>query len=355
MYEELSKTKHGMTYSNTLNKIYLVYKWPIYRAAPGSHKVPVEEVLHYNAAELLKVLDKDTYGNFQFYSWLQELSQKEFNPVALKLSDFPYRLIPRGVRPRVVPKPPAPSSIQMVASASRDSDDSGSINSDASSRAGKLPRGRPSGKKSSLRLVSKSRKRIHAELESGSDYDDAEPKRSHYFDDGDAMDVDVADASSPEETSQEPIKIVLRAEKVPSIAAHGPNEVWICEEEECGYVVRGGDAQDCQDRVKKHFEEHERQTNMVELAVAESRGHMPVKYAYFPPFLILVEMPPPTYSLPPSPPPPHDLHSTPSSRPRGRENPSTASTDHSFHSHISRFRRRPHPVSDSLGKLTRAS
>jgi hypothetical protein len=30
------------------------------------------------------------------------------------------------------------------------------------------------------------------------------------------------------------------------------------------------------------------------------------------------------------------------------------STEGSFQSHVSQFRRRPHPVSDSIGKLTRA-
>ncbi|KAH6892218.1 hypothetical protein B0T10DRAFT_457933 [Thelonectria olida] len=366
-YKELASSKAGMTYSNTLNKIYLAYKFPSYRVAPGTHKVPIEEVLHYNASDLLKVLDKEKYGKFQFYSWLQEISTKEFNPISIERSSFPYTLIPRGIRAPRVPKPPAPPpAAQPGAHALRDSDgDGGSNDSDVSSRAGKLPRGRPSGKKSSLRLVTASRKRVHAALESDSELEELEPKRSHYFSEGDDMDVDSAeeDTSSPEEASesdQQPIKIIIRADKAPSTAPRGPNEAWTCEEEDCGYVVRGGDARGCQDRVRKHFQEHEQQAKRVNLAVAESRGHMPIKYAWFPPFLILVEFhastPSPSPPLPPFPPPaiPVGKTSSPSFTPPPASK-STVSTEGSFQSHVSQFRRRPHPVSDSIGKLTRAS
>ncbi|KAK7432770.1 hypothetical protein QQZ08_000631 [Neonectria magnoliae] len=301
-YAKLSTSRQGMTVLSTLNKIYFNYKFPNYReGGPGSHKIPVMEVLQYNAEELLRVIDRGKYSKFEVYSWLEGLTKKEFKPVAIKASDFPYALIPRGTRPRPIKDPEPVPSIQTdnVATWSQN-DDASSIHSGPSPRGSKRPRGRP--KKSSLRLVIGSKKRLHSELESDPDLGETESKKSHYFDDGDDA-MGEADAASPTESEdtplldQGPVKIIIRADKIPSTVAHGPHETWTCDEEDCGYVVRGGDEEECQKRIKDHFQEHEEQVKRVNLAMSESRGQLPIKYAYFPPFLIVVEIQPPSVSL----------------------------------------------------------
>ncbi|KAF4469733.1 hypothetical protein FALBO_3379 [Fusarium albosuccineum] len=288
-----TQSKKGMTMLSTLNKLYLTYKFPNYKnGQSGCHKIPAEEVLHYNAEALLETLDKARFGGHELYSWLQEAVSRPFRPVAIKPSEFPYSLIQRGNRPRPVKanQPPAASPF--------DDDVSSGPRSSPAGKSLRRP-GRPSGIKSSLRLATESKKRPHSDVDSDSEDEELVPKKSHYFANGDEVMEDEAGSSSPEEAevSREasPIKIVIRADKIPSTVPHGPNETWVCEEEDCGYVVRGGDVDKCQERIKRHFRQHEDQMERVNLAMTEgTRGHLPIKYAYFPPFLILVEFPPPS-------------------------------------------------------------
>lgn len=379
VYDQIGKGKKGMIMLSTLNKLFFSYKFPTFKnGESGCHRIPVEELLHYNAQALLQVLDKDKYSGHEFYSWLQAAAERPFVPVALKPSDLPYRLVPRGSRPRPSKATqPLPEAQGLVTSGLEDDLSS----TPRSSPAGKSLRrpGRPSGKKSSLRLTTGSKKRLHSDIDSESEEDESRPKRSHYFSDGDEdMEVDAQATSSedevPREASQEPIKIVIRADKIPSTVSHGPNETWVCEEEDCGYVVRGGDVQECQQRIQRHFQEHGSQMDRVSLAMTEgTRGHLPIKYAYFPPFLILVEFPPP----PPATNTPTTTTTTtttattsstftttttsaiithyqpqpPSSSPNDPPEP-TVPTTGNFKSLVSRFRRRPHPVSDKIARLT---
>lgn len=379
VYDQIGKNKKGMIMLSTLNKLFFSYKFPNFKnGESGCHKIPVEELLHYNAQALLQVLDKDKYSGHEFYSWLQAAAGRPFVPVALKPSDLPYRLVPRGSRPRPSKATqPLPEAHGVVTSGLEDYISS----TTQSSPAGKSLRrpGRPSGKKSSLRLTTGAKKRLHSDIDSESEDDESRPKRSHFFSDGDDdMEVEAQASSSedevPRESSQEPIKIVIRADKIPSTVPHGPNETWVCEEEDCGYVVRGGDVQECQQRIQRHFQEHESQLDRVSLAMTEStRGHLPIKYAYFPPFLILVEFPPPspTTNTPATTTTTtttatssstftttttsaiitHYQPQPPSSSPNNPPE-STVPTTGNFKSLVSRFRRRPHPVSDKIARLT---
>ncbi|KAM0435266.1 hypothetical protein ACHAPT_003360 [Fusarium lateritium] len=283
VYEQIGKGKKGMIMLSTLNKLFFTYKFPTFKnGETGCHKIPVEELLHYNAQALLQVLDKDKYSSHEFYSWLQAAAERPFVPVALKPSDLPYSLVPRGSRPRPI-KATQPVAQGGIVTSGQEDDLS---NTPRSSPAGKSVRrpGRPSGKKSSLRLATGSKKRPHSDIDSESEDDESRPKRSHYFSDGDEdMGVDAHASSSedeePRQDSQEPIKIVIRADKIPSTAPHGPNETWVCEEEDCGYVVRGGDVEECQQRITRHFQEHESQMDRVSLAMTEgTRGHLPVNH-----------------------------------------------------------------------------
>ncbi|KAF5575461.1 hypothetical protein FPANT_11322 [Fusarium pseudoanthophilum] len=292
---EISKSKSGcLSISAVSRRLWENFTFPTYKGElKPAYRVPITEVLHYNVHALLQVLDKEKYDG-EFYSWLQELAETPFNPVAIKPSKLPYKVEPRKTKDNNPSKPAPPSQ---AGASSRNLDERFST-PPRSSPAGKSLRrpGRPSGIKSSLRLATTSRKRPHSEVDSGSEDEGSQPKRSHYFSGedetmGNASHMSLSEDEDAQETSEGPVKIYLRADNIPTTVPRGPGETWVCEEEDCGYVVRGGDIQNCQDRIRRHFNEHEQQMDRVNLARTEAtRGHLPVKYAYFPPFLILVEL-----------------------------------------------------------------
>ncbi|KAK1243660.1 hypothetical protein MKX08_001798 [Trichoderma sp. CBMAI-0020] len=386
-------SKRGISGMTALNILYFDYKFPMWKdGSVGSHKVPVQEVLHYNAAALLQNLDKDKFQTLQLWSYLEELAKKPFSPRAIKLSEFPYRLVRRTPSQRS--KKPVPSAVE-IDSSPHEIDDPPRPIGKTLKRPGRRP-----GKTSSLRTVTSSKKRTFAEVG-----DDSEPdsessglKRSHYFSDREEEqeeDVSMQDstgADTPGNAVQaaplrsektEPIQIVIRTEKIPSTVPRGPGDAWTCDQDGCTYVVRGGEADGCQARIQEHFEEHREQAKRLNLAVTESsRGHMPIKYAYFPPFLILVEFPPTDTAKTAAPdvdPRPNSLNSPPPSL-----SPQSTSTTHSFDSSnpttieafpspspppngipdlsgsakesfrqlVDTFRRRPQPVSDRIASLT---
>ncbi|ROW05975.1 hypothetical protein VPNG_08462 [Cytospora leucostoma] len=84
--------------------------------------------------------------------------------------------------------------------------------------------------------------------------------------------------------STETVRVVVRSEKIPTMSPSGPNGTWKCEEPGCGYIVRSAEEDEGKDLIAKHFLEHSTRTDKLDLALQEgTRGHMPIKYAYFPP------------------------------------------------------------------------
>ncbi|KHN95806.1 uncharacterized protein MAM_06418 [Metarhizium album ARSEF 1941] len=298
IYRGIGSSKKGMTYLTTLSKLYFNCTFPTYKDSRiGSYKQPADDVLHYYARALVETLDPK-YHAHQMYSKLEELATTPFRPLAYRPTEFPIVLAPRKSMPR------------RVASSQPPSTPNASPQGRASS-ATQTPR--PQGKrpartpgKSALRPVSRAPKRPHDELES----DDGEfpgVKRSHYLDEDDSMDgapeltsqdENDADADADDDAGADaketksrlglgPIKLVIRADRIPDSSPRGPHDTWTCDEDGCGYTVRGGDEQDCQHKIQQHFRDHERQLRRVNLAVTEgARNHMPIRYAYFPPFLI---------------------------------------------------------------------
>lgn len=281
---EISKSKGGrLSISAVTSRLWENFTFPTYKGElKPAYRVPIKEVLHYNVHALLQVLDKDKYDG-EFYSWLQELAETPFNPVAIKPSDFPYYVKRRQQSNKN--NPGKPSTPSQAGASSRNFDERFST-PPRSSPAGKSLRrpGRPSGIKSSLRLATTSRKRPHSEVDSDSEDEGSQPKRSHYFSGeeetmGNASHMSLSEDEDAQETSEGPVKIYLRADNIPTTVPRGPGETWVCEEEDCGYVVRGGDIQNCQDRIRRHFNEHEQQMDRVNLARTEAtRGHLPVNH-----------------------------------------------------------------------------
>ncbi|KAG4291050.1 hypothetical protein FPRO06_02936 [Fusarium proliferatum] len=296
---EISNSRNGhLSIPAVTQRFWSNFSFPTYKGdIRPSYRVPITEVLHYNAHALLQVLNKDKYDG-EFYSWLQELAQTPFNPVTIKLSDFPFYVKRRQPSNKNNPSKTTPPSQARAASRNHDEGPSTPLRSSPAGKSLMRP-GRPSGIKSGLRLATTSRKRPHSEVDSYSEDEGSEPKRSHYFSGeeetmGNTSHMSLSEDEDAQETSEGPVKIYLRADNIPTTVPRGPGETWVCEEEDCGYVVRGGDIQNCRDRIRRHFNEHEQQMDRVNLARTEAtRGHLPVKYAYFPPFLIVVELHPP--------------------------------------------------------------
>lgn len=365
-YGALKDSKRGLTTTSVLNHIYFAYSFPQYRdGTTGSFKIPVQEVLHYNAAALLQSLDPSKYQGHEIYAFLERLAKTELTLVAYKPSDFPVRLahrkrVQRQSKKDLLP-PPAPAGRTATAHDQRNYDDAASDGTPPAGRGKSLKHeGRRTGKKSFLRPVVTNRKRPHSQLECDSDADapEPDPSGSHYFDDAmeDAPDAETprdghsSDSDQPSSRHETPIKIVIRAEKMPSATPQGPDDTWACEHEGCGYVVRGGDDDECQARIRAHFDDHEQQLERVSLAVTESRGHLTIKYAYFPPFLILVLLDPHAPSPAPAPP-------VVAARSRSRSAsgdwdaapPDLSGSAHeAFRDLVQQFRRRQHPVSDNV-------
>ncbi|KAM4056177.1 defective in methylation-7 protein [Hirsutella rhossiliensis] len=295
-YDALIDTKKGLATTSVLNKIYFTYSFPQYRdGTVGSFKIPVQEVLHYNASALLENLEKSKYESHEIYAFLEQLSTAELRLVVFKPSDFPVKLVPRKRMVRQSKKDiqPSPATVAPVTTRGRGGPDgAGSADVAAAGRGKSLKReGRRTGRKSFLRPAVTNKKRPHSQLESDSEAEAEAPGlgNSHYFSDGDdamedapdvetPQDGDTPDSGRPALHQETPIKIVIRAEKIPSTTPQGPDNTWTCDQEGCGYIVRGGDDEECQARIREHFDDHEQQLERVSLAVTESRGHLPINH-----------------------------------------------------------------------------
>lgn len=291
-FEHVTKAANGpkkkaITISGLISSLYFAFSFPSYREAGrgGAYKQPIQEWLHYYSRAFLRVLD-DSYRTSAIYPELERLAQTDLIPMAYKPSDFPMVVAMRKPKTSVSANTPSTPTIQANDSAVS-----------TPKPRGKQPTRTP-GNKSVLRPVSTPgplKKRPRDEFES--DFPDAESPaghRPHSFDDDDVDDMDL-DVSAPNQGDDEsdesdgspfgiePIKLVIRAERIPDSLPRGPDDTWTCEEDGCDYIVRDVDEDTVQERIRQHFCHHEQQLARVNLAMAEGkRGHMPIKYAFSP-------------------------------------------------------------------------
>lgn len=268
---KLKKTYMTTTAKSWHTKIYLNCSIPNYGGGT--------EVCEYYAKDLVERLGKEWHDS-PLYKWAKQ-NMKTKPAYEHITEDKIVNLVRRQRKPRQSAADKAPQTPQAQASSS-----------------GKyLPQtGRTGGKQSVLRpAYSKKRSR-------GNDG----------FDDDDEMDVDsdddsavpaqrkksrlggkhghAANTSSDEDTDlpESPLaKLVVTVENLPSTFASGPNSTWTCEEPDCNFVVRSADAEEGQQAINDHFEEHERvaremmlemETNRVNLALQEGKkGHLPIE------------------------------------------------------------------------------
>lgn len=276
--------------SQWLTKIYMAMSIGAYAAKT--------EVLQYHAEGLAKHLSGD-WHNSQLYEWAKR--NADIKPKYEHISEEHILRIRRRQRnPNATPR--GEKEARAGATAGKTSVEP----------VGKRPRGRPSGKAAGLRPSLGGGKRLRDVYEDedsmGLDSEQGHPVRkaartSQYPANGHDEDDELSDSSSsdeesPDEKGEEPLtRVVLRADPLPSMEPKGPNQTWTCEQPDCNYLVRGADDEDAKELIRNHFEEHEKEAsdeaeeralNKINLAMQESQGHMPIKYAYFPPFLIIV-------------------------------------------------------------------
>jgi hypothetical protein len=309
-----------MARSSVGARLYYGYRISDYHAST--------EILAYFSKQLVQRLGPEWHTS-PFWQWLLNESKKpSIELVHTNEEKIPSQLVRRNKKQNGTSTPTAPANslppkleIRSKARLPSDEEDLESDDYGSSSRP------RHAGK-GGLRLQSASKKRTAAEML------DEQPtsgrrarksaKTSHYVSDpnedesaaaSDSATSDADVAASPRAEAEDgysdpdgllvpppkdAVRVVVHAEKLqPSLSPSGPNGTWVCDEEGCGYVVRAAEEAAGRILVQQHFRDHEDRTQKVALAVteAERRGRMPIKYAYFPPVLLIVKFPDP-----PSPP-----------------------------------------------------
>ncbi|KAG5989251.1 hypothetical protein E4U43_004535 [Claviceps pusilla] len=297
IFDALASGRNGITLTTTLTRLYFSHSFPNFRdGRVGSYKRPVEEYIHYYSRALLPLLD-EKYQQHEIYSQLQRLANTELKLVCYKPSDFPVIIYTRNSQPRKGPTGNAPSTPTETSNRHIPNDSTG----ESPRPMGKRPTRTPG--KSSVQPISRApKKRLRNEFETDHNPDSnsaaGHTKKSHYFDNGDLVDQDtdmddiqpvdsadendvddVIDQSTQDRYGLEPIKLVIRAEKIPESSPRGPDDTWTCDQEGCDYIVRGSSEEDCRDRIQQHFRDHEQQLTRVNLAMTEgARGHMPINH-----------------------------------------------------------------------------
>lgn len=288
--------------STVSSKVY--FRCKMRQAKNGNHYTSgVIDVFTYYAKELLARLGPEWKG-IPWYEWLEGVATQPWNPVEnTKPEEFPAQTFRRA---KAAPKAPATPVTQLpptinLKSKIKKAESEGESEDDIGLYAAPPPRSRRSGKGATLTLASTSKKRPLSDLDGhyGGRRGTKSAKLSHYSSDEDDQQEE-AEESSDEDIpagSRLPlpegaVRVVVHAERIPTTSPTGPDGTWTCDEDGCTYVVRSADDQGAQELIQEHFREHARQADKVSLAVEESRGQMPIKYAYFPPILLLVHMHP---------------------------------------------------------------
>lgn len=260
-------------------------------------KAPTE-VCQYYAQDLLQLLGSEWHHS-EFYKWLEDNITTK--PSFEYISEEDLHKIVRRKKKSRASREEAQSSVGPFMDG----------NESTPRMAGKQPvrRGRPSGKTSVLRPSFGSKKRLYNEA--GFEDDEMEidengmprtSKRSRYpTEDDETQDTDSSDSDDEHDENKDmPLaRVIIYGEKLPSTTPTGPNQTWICEEPDCGYVVRDADQKKGQIAINQHFEYHDKvpgevteedaisQKSLVSLALKESqKGQLPIEYVFSPLLLI---------------------------------------------------------------------
>lgn len=274
------------------------------------HYGGAKEIIAYYSKELLPRLGPEWKGT-PFHDWLKMAAKRPLEELKhTTADDMPAQTLRRAKSgSKAAPLNAAASQLPPVIALRTKTSNVAADESDGDSDEDVVPqvRSRRSGKGAVLRLASSSKKRPAPDSdgqESGSQRGRKSTKTHHLIsDDDEGEEEDTADdevvgdedatAGSNPPLPDSAVRVVVQAEMIPTMSPKGPNGTWTCDQEGCSYVVRSADEEAAQELIHEHFRTHEAQAEKVNLALKESRGHMPIKYAYFPPILLLVRQRPP--------------------------------------------------------------
>lgn len=254
-----------------------------------------QEITHYYAKRLVASMNPKWYKS-PFFAWLKAQRDKPWESATMKAEDVPGQCVRRVKKTSATNQPRATAGKHFPA---------------VPRRSGKNAALRPGG--SSKRPLSDAERYGDDDFHTDEDLDDRRPSkiaRPSPSDDGESdedeeidMTQDAAPAVKTYSTTPIPapvipaetVRVVVQAGSIPSMSPTGANGTWKCQEEDCDFIVRTEHTPDSEDLISQHFAEHTKRADKINLALAEgTRGRLPIKYIFFPPFLP---------SSPPHPPP----------------------------------------------------
>ncbi|KAL2760630.1 hypothetical protein ACRALDRAFT_1053715 [Sodiomyces alcalophilus JCM 7366] len=261
--------------SKIWSKLYYNHKIKNYNAA--------SEMLTYYAPELLAELDAGVWAGSSLHNHLLDAAKSERRPPELFDPDRVIEQLVKRDRKMASSTAAEPSTSKRPSAAT---------NGAALQTPQRRTRGRPSGKTSILRPSSK-RPLASDDASEASVRGAKSAKTSHILgddDDGALEDATQADSGDEEAEADKsptdgvpPVKIVIRAEKLPDDTPKGPNGAWVCDEDDdCAFVERNPEESEGRQRIQQHIkqvhrEEDEDQVERINLAMLEgSRGQLPI-------------------------------------------------------------------------------
>ncbi|KAK3327214.1 hypothetical protein B0T19DRAFT_156564 [Cercophora scortea] len=239
---------------------------------------------HY-APQLLARLDQAWHGT-PYYNWLKDVAgHPPSDPDLITVEEMPDSTFRRGTAVGRTSKPPA--SATPATYTERDESEEDTRQPPAGTRR--------SGKGAGLRPQASSKKRYMSEMDDSAVSDGRRGRKSMKLmqtSDSEEDDDDSSDAASPAAQEdiiddilgdripapKDAVRIVVHAERIPTISPAGPNGTWVCGQEGCDYVVRSAEEPAGQDLIQHHFKDHEAQAEKINLAMKESRGQLPINH-----------------------------------------------------------------------------
>ncbi|KAK3308042.1 uncharacterized protein B0T15DRAFT_508558 [Chaetomium strumarium] len=281
-----------ITQSKLHSMLYFKCRIPQYNVA--------KDVTSFYAKELLLRLSPEWKGT-PWYEWLKDAATQPWVPGELTAEMVPSMTIRRTKMKKQQPDPsnrpaaelPASLNIKARTRSGIQEESEGETDDEDVTALQALPpmRSRRSGKAAGLRLVTSGKKRPHSDMDelvvqSRRGRKSAKTIHRERVDDDvqeDASDDEVAgdedlDVGSSLPPPEGAVRLVVHAERLPSTNPTGPDGTWTCDQEGCTYVVRSADDEDGQQLIQEHFREHEAQAAKINLALKESRGHMPINH-----------------------------------------------------------------------------
>ncbi|KAI1745933.1 hypothetical protein F4680DRAFT_399739 [Xylaria scruposa] len=289
-----------VTIKSWQNKVYLECNIKHYKSTG--------EIFHYHARELLQYLGPEWHET-RIYQWIKDKASTL--PTLTFIEEADVKQIVRRVK-----KAGRGSRAGPAAGAASEHPQT-EAREEYAGKQTPTPGSRLSGKAAGLRPSTGSKKRLRydIDLEDKMDLDEdgtlrmerKKPKRSHSLTEEDEDDDDEDDRGDVDEHDEDSLngirsrrekdddhddipmtQFVIRAETLPSTHPQGPNKTWICEEPDCGFVVRAAHEEKGRKLISAHYEQHEKEAqdaaqetalDRENLAVQEAtRGHMPINH-----------------------------------------------------------------------------